>query len=114
MTQSLHVSVIVSSQSRTIENTHLRVEAPLEPALALAYRVEIDQWLAAMPDPKLAGTWQLPVREIPVDKASQIAVQLPQILHGRDPNLFSPYYEDPEHEAALIDKRPYDWTRAAA
>jgi hypothetical protein len=42
---TIHVSVVVSTVSRTLENTLHQVDVPLEPAVALKYRVDLETWL---------------------------------------------------------------------
>lgn len=103
----IHISIVVSTVSRTIENTLHRVDTEFATeAEAKAWRDRLDQWIVALPDPLTAGQ----PRE-PVDRATQLALELPAILGGRDPGLFGRWYVDPEGEAAIVDRRPYDWTR---
>lgn len=101
----IYVSIVVTENSRTLENTILRSEIPLDRELAIRYRDDLDEWLELLP-----GVGQ-PKQELTPDKATLLALELPQILGERNPELFSPYYLDPEGDAALIERRPYDWTR---
>lgn len=108
---ALHISVIVSRRTQFLESKLLTVDETFDdPHQALAYRAELEHWLTQIPDPLTAGQ----PKPQPVDPTTLLALELPAILGGRDPRLFTEFYEDRESEAALIERRPYDGERLAA
>lgn len=103
---TFHISVIVTRQSRIVESRLLSIQESFPTAdSSVEFRDDIDKWLELAPIPGQ------PMREIPTDPASILALELPLILAGRDPALFGPYYIDPEGDLARIEHRPYDVER---
>lgn len=102
---TINVSVIVTEQSRILENNLLQVDVPLFKDDADEFHENLKKWLGEIPEPGVVKV------ETPIDQATLLAVELPHILHGRDPELFGRYYVDKEGDTALVEHRPYDWAQ---
>lgn len=98
---AIHVSVVVMEQSRVLESELLREEIPLLTEEADEFRENLKKWLGEFPSPGQ------PRQD--VDRASELAVELGQILRPRDPLTFSEFYVDREGDTAMIERRPYNW-----
>lgn len=100
------ISVIVTQQSDILENKLLQIDTTFDSAEdANAHRDELEQWLDNVPIPGQEK------RSVIVDRASLLAARLPEIILARDPHIFGPYYHDPEGDAAIVERRPYDWAQ---
>lgn len=98
------ISVIVTQETQIIENKLLQIDTSFDSAWdAAQHRDELEKWLDEFPIPGQEK------RSIVVDRASLLAARLPEIIQARDPDVFGPYFSDPEGDLAVIERRPYDW-----
>lgn len=106
-----YVSIIVTSETNLISSELLRLERPLDIREAHTYDEAIAEWLKLVPVPGKLPELVAPP-EPGVDNATLHAAKLPHILErGRDPELFGPYFQDPETEMSVVERRPYDQNR---
>lgn len=97
----IDISVVVLEGSRTLENTLVRVQVPLDAEDAAKFREDIDKWVQVMP---LPGGELSPL--ILTDPVERHAARLESILEP-EVELF-----DWAREDALGERKPYDWAAA--
>lgn len=98
---AIHVSVIVTEESRILSSELLREEIPVLASEVDEFRENLKKWMGDFPTPGM--------KKEKVDQVSELASELGVILQPRDPEIFGVYYHDREGDAAMIDGRPYDW-----